>query len=90
MTTKSEITQAASAAQFQRKSNMGLVHTAFRNVNSFKRHRALAEIARKDGNRDKAQYHELKMYKEFDELELALRAIQKGIRELDELTDDDE
>lgn len=68
---------------------LDLTSQAFRYINSYKRHRTLAEAARCDGNTDKAIYHELKQYKCFDGLELTLRAIQKGFREIDELGDED-
>lgn len=71
------------------KTNMDLIGLAFKYINAYKRHRALAESARKDGSTDKAIYHELKQYKYIDSLELALRAIQKGLREIDELAEDD-
>ena len=71
------------------KTNMDLIGLAFKDINAYKRHRALAESSRKDGKTDKAIYHELKQYKHIDSLELALRAIQKGLREIDELAEDD-
>jgi len=71
------------------KTNMDLIGLAFKNINAYKRHRVLAESARRDGNTEKAIYHELKRYQYIDSLELTLRAIQKGLREIDELTEDD-
>lgn len=68
--------------------NQELMSKAFYYINSFKRHRALENIARFDNNREKVQYHSLKQYQFIDNLELALRAIQKGARELDEGGDD--
>ena len=59
-----------------------LFKEAFYYVNSFKRHRALATIEKQKGNRDKANYHELKQYQFFDQMELALWALQKGHRDL--------
>lgn len=56
-------------------------------INSFKRHRALAHINRIEGKRENANYHDLKTYQFMDTLELALRAIQKGVRELEEVVD---
>lgn len=53
-----------------------LIQEAFEYANSFKRHRALAEIKKEDKN-----YHQLQMYKMFDNLELTLRAINKSLRE---------
>lgn len=64
-----------------RKSGTELTTMAFGYINSFKRHRALAESCRNEGDTSKAIYHELKQYKEIDGLELALRAIQKELRE---------
>lgn len=61
-----------------------LIQKTFFYLNSYKRHRALAEIKRQEKNYDKANYHQLKQYQFIDQLELALRAIQKGQRELDE------
>lgn len=72
----------------ERKSNTDLIGLSFKYINSYKRHRALAEDARGNGDTSKAIYHELKQYKEVDGLELALRAIQKGLREINEVTDD--
>jgi hypothetical protein len=56
---------------------------AFYHINSFKRHRALYNMERAKANADKEvlQYHELKMYQFLDNLELALRALQKEHRE---------
>lgn len=53
-----------------------LVQQAFNALNNFKRHRALAELYPNE-----KQFHELQMYKMIDHLELALRAINKDIRE---------
>lgn len=63
---------------------MDLIRKAFKNLNNFKRHRALADIRREEKDWDKTNYHTLKMYQEFDQLELALRAIQSGQRTLEE------
>ena len=71
-----------------RKSNIDLIGICFKNINAYKRHRALAESARRDGDMDKAIYHELKQYKNIDGLELALRAIQSGLRDVAELSED--
>lgn len=68
--------------------NMDLIGLAFKDINAYKRHRVLAESARRDGNTEEAIYHELKRYKYIDSLELTLRAIQKGLREIDELPED--
>lgn len=59
-------------------STQDLVAEAFTLLNSYKRHRALKDIK---PDRTEKQYHELQLYKKIDELELALRAIQKSIRE---------
>lgn len=53
-----------------------LVQQAFNALNNFKRHRALAELYPSE-----RQLHELQMYKMIDHLELALRAINKEVRE---------
>lgn len=71
------------------KTNIDLIGLSFRNINGFKRHRALADSARQDGNMDRAIYHELKQYKYIDSLELTIRAIQKGLREVEELEEED-
>lgn len=54
-----------------------LIQQAFNAINNFKRHRALMEIKLYQ----EKPYHELQMYKMIDQLELALRAINKDIRE---------
>jgi hypothetical protein len=54
-----------------------LIHEAFGHINTFKRHRALKDIE----GYNKKDFHELQMYKKIDQLELALRALNKGIRE---------
>lgn len=59
-----------------------LFKQAFYYLNSFKRHRALAKISHQEGNRERRQYNELKAYEFIDSLELALRALQKGHRDL--------
>lgn len=59
-----------------------LFKQAFYYLNTYKRHRALAQIAHQDGNRDKKNFHDLKQYQTIDGLELALRALQKGHRDL--------
>lgn len=65
-------------------SNQDLVTQCFFYLNSFKRHRALANIKRLEGDTTSAQYHELKQYQFADSLELGLRAIQKGMRDIEE------
>lgn len=61
-----------------------LIGKCFSYLNSFKRHRALANIKRMEGDQVNAQYHELKSYQLMDSLELGLRALQKGMRDIDE------
>lgn len=65
-----------------------LIKESFMYLNSYKRHRALANIKRMEGKRDEANFHQLKTYQLIDSLELALRAIQKGLRDFDEIKDD--
>lgn len=64
--------------------NKDLVSQCFFYLNGFKRHRALANIKRLEGDHEKANYHELKQYQLFDSLELGLRAVQKGLRQIEE------
>jgi hypothetical protein len=59
--------------------NLELVQQCFYHLNTFKRHRALANIKRNEGEHDKANFHELKEYQFLDNLELGLRAIQKSL-----------
>ena len=54
-----------------------LCKQAFKAMNSFKRSRALMEGAVRQEDRN---YHELQMFKQFDSLELTLRAIQSNAR----------
>lgn len=54
-----------------------LIHKAFGFINNFKRHRALREIE----DYSKREHHELQMYKQIDQLELTLRALNKEIRQ---------
>lgn len=56
---------------------------AFYYINSFKRHRAQYNIERASSvaNKEQLQFHELKMYQFIDNLELAMRALQKDNRE---------
>ena len=61
-----------------------LMEEAFGLLNAYKRHRALHNM-RETATQDR-QFHELQMYKKVDQLELALRAIQKEIREGDKVT----
>jgi hypothetical protein len=53
-----------------------LIQEAFGALNSYKRHRALREIKVND-----RIFHDLQMYKMIDKIELALRAINKELRE---------
>jgi hypothetical protein len=57
-----------------------LVGKAFYYLNSFKRHRALANIEKSGGNYEEFLKNELKQFQFFDNLELTLRALQKEIR----------
>lgn len=70
--------------------NEDLIGKCFYYINSFKRHRALAHIRRIEGDSERAIYHELKQYQFIDSLELALRAIQKGAREIDDFLEGEE
>lgn len=72
----------------ERKTNIDLIGISFTNINAYKRHRALAESSRREGDTDNAIYHELKQYKTIDGLELSLRAIQRGLRDVSELSED--
>lgn len=56
-----------------------LIQEAFGALNSYKRHRALKEIKVND-----RQFHDLQMFKMIDKIELALRAINKEVRETDD------
>lgn len=60
--------------------NLELIREIFKAINSFKRSRTLYEKYRKEGDEQKALYHELRMFKEFDRIELGVRAIQKNER----------
>lgn len=70
--------------------NEDLIGKCFYYINSFKRHRALAHIRRIEGDSEKAIYHELKQYQFIDSLELALRAIQKGARGIEDYLEGEE
>lgn len=70
------------------KTQMDLIGIAFRNLNSFKRARALEKIEKKNGNYEKSQYQRLRQYELIDELELCLRAIQKNER-IDSTTEEE-
>lgn len=74
--------------QEQPKDNKELISICFGHINSYKRARALADYNRLNGNRDKADVYELKKYRHIDGLELALRAIQKGLRQIEEDTEE--
>lgn len=71
------------------KDNQELIGIAFRHINEYKRARALADHERLQGNREKADRWELKRFRHIDGLELAMRAIQKGLREITEDTDEE-
>ena len=58
-------------------SQVELCKQAFKALNSFKRSRALMEGAVRQEDKN---YHELQMFKQFDSLELTLRAIQGNAR----------
>ena len=62
-----------------------LITEAFGALNSFKRHRALADIKPSDKS-----YHTIQMYKMVDKLELSLRAINKEFRNNAELNESNE
>lgn len=66
----------------EKATNQELISKCFYYINGFKRHRALAQIRKQEGKFDKSIYHELKSYQLLDSLELTLRAVQKGVREL--------
>lgn len=71
----------------ERMSQQDLISKAFYYWNSMKRHRALAEIKRIEGTQEEVNYHTVKMYQFSEQMELALRAIQKGQREIAESDD---
>lgn len=58
-----------------------LCRQAFKAINAFKRHRTLANSTT-DG-KDKL-YHELQMYKQFDSIELSVRAINANEKQEEE------
>jgi hypothetical protein len=74
---------------YKPKDNQELISIAFRHINEYKRARALADYERLQGNREKADKWELKRFRHIDGLELAMRAIQKGVREISEDTDEE-
>lgn len=65
-------------------SQQELINKCFSYWNNLKRHRALAEIRRGESRREDSNYHMLQVYKMSEMLELALRALQRGQRALDE------
>ena len=69
------------------KSNLELIKECFTAINNFKRSRTLFEKHSKLGNHSQALYHELTMFKEFDRIELSVRAIQKNERRRDDYPD---
>lgn len=74
---------------YQPKDNKELVIIAFQHLNTYKRARARADFERKEGNRDAADIWELRKFRAIDGLELSLRAIQKGLRNISEDTEDE-
>lgn len=54
-----------------------LIQQAFRSIDTFKRHRSLKELE----GYEKRDFHEVRMYRMIDQLELSLRAISKDLRE---------
>lgn len=76
-------------SQFQNKDNKEIMGIAFMHINGYKRARALADYNRIQGRKDKADLYELKRFRHIDGLELALRAIQKGLREIEDDNDID-
>ena len=66
-----------------------LIDKCFTYWNALKRHRALADIKKNEGNRDAYNFHLMKMYQMGDQLELSLRALQRGQRQIDEGEDVD-
>ncbi len=63
--------------------NLDLIGQCFYSVNTFKRHRALTNIKRAENKHDEANFHELKQYQYFDNLELGLRALQRSLHDLE-------
>lgn len=58
-------------------SNYDLCKQGFTALNSFKRHRTLKDNTNTEADRN---FHELKMYKMIDSIELTLRALQSNER----------
>lgn len=73
----------------KKKSNGDLIKQTFRHWNSMKRDLALAEIAREEGRFEDAKNHELKFYKTAYKMELSLRAVQRGVFNLEDMINDD-
>ena len=55
----------------------------FGHLNDYKRHRAHKQSAIIKSDDNRRQYHELKEYQLFDQLELNIRSIQRTIREME-------
>lgn len=69
---------------FRTSENKELINIAFAHINGYKKARATADRLRREGKQEQAVSWELTKFREIDGLELALRAIQKGLRTLDE------
>lgn len=76
-------TTTVTSSQEERKSQQELIRIAFNNLNAYKRHRTLARIEKRNNDYAKANFHQVKANENFEELELALRAIQYGERNSD-------
>lgn len=55
-----------------------LIKQAFGYLNNFKRARALEQVKREEGKFEDVNYQKLQQYMMIDQLELAMRAIQKN------------
>lgn len=60
----------------QPKNKVDLMNDAFAALNNFKRHRAMHE-----SKPDERSYHELKMYKMIDQLELTMRGVNRQLKD---------
>lgn len=67
--------------------NKEAIQQSFNEINAFKRHRVLAEKARREGDTSTAIFNELKMYKAIDSLELYIRVLNKNERSEVEATE---
>jgi hypothetical protein len=54
-----------------------LMSEAFKNLNAFKRSRALEAVAREKGDSKEAHFQRMRQYETIDRLELSLRALQR-------------